>query len=612
VAVATDQRSPSPLRRNTPAAAGPASDGSTLRRLARDYLKPQWPRIGLAIVCMLIVAGATGLTAWLLEPAIRTIFVEHDHRMLMLIPLAILMVSAVKAAAAYGQGVLVADISRRLVVRLQKQLFHALMYSDLARLDADHSGTQLSHFLQNVGTVGTSMSTSLIGAFRDVPTMLSLIVVMFVMDWRLALVAVIAAPMIAVLTRQLSKVAGKSMRATISSTAEFAKRITEALQGIRIVKAYGREPMEIERTGSLIDQRMRHFFRAQRASLAAAPLTEALAGIGIAAVIFYGGTRVMAGTLQQSQFFTFLTSMVMAFQPMRTLSGLSAQIAQGRSAAHSLFAEIDIAPAVADAPNAKALALASRAGAHVRFEDVSFDYGREVPALSHVSLEAKAGETVALVGPSGAGKTTILNLLLRFYDVAGGRITIDGQDIRSITLSSLREGIALVAQDATLFDDTIAANIAYGGEGDVEAAARLAAADDFITSFPQGYETRAGEAGLQLSGGEKQRIAIARAFLKNAPILLLDEATSALDSRSEARVQEALSKLMKGRTTFVIAHRLSTILAADRIYVLSEGKVRESGTHSELIRRSGLYASLYKSQFRAGESADGAGTLARV
>ncbi len=256
--------------------------------------------------------------------------------------------------------------------------------------------------------------------------------------------------------------------------------------------------------------------------------------------------------------------------------------------------------------------LSSHGGAHVRFEDVSFKYGREIAALSHVDLEAKPGETVALVGPSGAGKTTILNLLLRFYEVGTGRISIDGEDIRGVTIASLRASMALVAQDATLFDDTIAANIAYGGTGDIVEAAELAAADEFISAFPGGYATRVGEAGGQLSGGQRQRIAIARAFLRDAPILLLDEATSSLDSRSEARVQEALAKLMKGRTTFVIAHRLSTILAADRIYVLDEGVVRECGTHSELIKQRGLYASLYQSQFRKDAEAPETGPRALV
>ncbi len=590
-----------PLAKRAP----PRAAAPVVRRLARDYLKPQTPRIVAAIACMLIVAGTTALTAWLLDPAIKTIFEDRRADMLILIPLAILGVSAVKAAAAYSQGVLMADVARNLVTGVQKTLFAHLMHADLARLSEQHSGVHQTNFLQNTSLLANSVSQALIGAFRDAPTMVGLIVVMFIEDWQLALVATVATPLVALMTRRLSKIAGKAMGGSIRNTNELAKRIAEALQGIRIVKAYGREDHETARASHLIDERMRHYFKAQRASLAAAPLTEALAGIGIAGVIFYGGSRVLGGTLEQQQFFTFLASMLWAFQPMRTLSNLATVATQGLRAAEAVFAEIDIAPEITDAPAARPLISACPAGAKVRFDNVSFTYGPEIPALTGISLEANPGETIALVGPSGAGKTTIFNLLLRFYEPNSGTITVDGQDIRAVTIASLRDHIALVAQDATLFDDTIAANIAYGAraghdatQAEIENAARHAAAQEFIARQPAGYLTRTGEDGGQLSGGQRQRIAIARAFLKDAPILLLDEATSALDTNSEAQVQAALSELMRGRTTFVIAHRLSTILRADRIYVLESGGIVETGNHGELLNRGGLYASLYQRQFR--------------
>ncbi|HXZ69091.1 MAG TPA: ABC transporter ATP-binding protein, partial [Alphaproteobacteria bacterium] len=500
-----------------------ASDGGlpTFSRLVGQYLKPEAPRIAIAILCMLMVAGATALTAYLLDPALHSMFpdlkridptlraatIAEQKRMVVLIPLAILAVNVVKAIAGYSQGILVAEVSRRVVTQLQKRLFSVLMHADLARLSAGHSGTQLTNFLQNAGLIGTSMTQVLTGVFRDIPTAIGLIVVMYVMDWKLALVGSVAIPLIALATRKLSKTAGKSMRGSIDFSNLLAKQIGEALKGIRIVKAYGREETEIRHASELIDSRMSFYFKAQRAGLAAAPLTEALAGIGIAAALFYGGERVMSGTLESAQFFTFIAAMLLAFQPMRTLSALQTQVTQGLRAAAAMFSEMDIVPQITDVPDAKPLVLASHSGAHIRFDDVSFNYGRDIPALTHVTLEAKPGETIALVGPSGAGKTTILNLLLRFYDASGGRVSIDGQDVRSVTLTSLREQIALVAQDATLFDDTISANIAYGGKGDIIAAAKLAAADEFISTFPHGYETRVGEAGNQLSGGQRQRIA---------------------------------------------------------------------------------------------------------
>lgn len=575
------------------------------RRLARDYLAPQAPRIAAAMACMLVVAATTALTAWLLEPAIRTILIEKQARMLLLIPLAIVAVSAVKAGAAYAQGVLMAEVGRSLVTGIQKRLFSRLMHADLARLSGGHSGTHQANFLQNTSLIAQAVSTSLIGIFRDAPTVIGLILVMFLMDWQLAIFATLVAPPVAALTRRLSKVAGKAMGRSIGNTNELAKRIAEALSGIRIVKAYGREDEEAARASHLIEERMRHYFKAQRASLAAAPLTEALGGVGLAVVIYYGGTRVLNNSLQLSEFMTFIGTMLWAFQPMRTLSNLATVSAQGLRAAEAVFGEIDIGPKIQDAPAARALVRAHPAGAHVRFQNVSFAYRPEIPALNDATIEARPGETVALVGPSGAGKTTAFNLLLRFYEPGVGAITVDGQDVRGLTMASLRDSIALVAQEAMLFDDTVSANIAYGartaagaGEAAIADAARHAAAEEFILKLPNGYQTRVGEDGSQLSGGQRQRIAIARAFLKNAPILLLDEATSSLDTHSEAQIQGALSELMRGRTTFVIAHRLSTIQRADRIYVLESGRIVETGSHAELLRRGGLYASLYERQFR--------------
>ena len=595
--IAGETRLPASSSASLPAQPKPRSASA---RLAVDYLRRKVGQIIPAIACMLIVAGTTSVTAWLLNPALEEIFINKRQDMLILLPLAVIGVNAVKAAAAYGQGILIADISRWLASELQTSLFSRLISADLARLKDGHSGTYQTHFLQNANLVAANTANCLVGIFREIPTALGLIVVMFFMEWRLTLAALTVAPMIAALTSHLSRVGKRSMAGNIETSNRLAKQISEALAGIRIVRAYGQEKAEMDRATGLISERMRLLFKAQRASLAAAPMTEALGALGIGIVIYVGGQFVLADTMTLAQFVTFLAALLMMFQPIRGLSNLATVWAQGISAAEKIFEELDTEPKIIDAPDASPLRLNAPGGAEVRFDSVGFDYNDNAPALSGVSLVAKRGETIALVGPSGAGKSTVLNLILRFYDVNRGQISVDGYNIDDCLIASVRDKIALVTQESVLFDDTVAANIAYGVPGasqaDIEQAAKLASADEFISTLPNGYQTRVGEDGGLLSGGQRQRIAIARAFLKDAPILLLDEATSALDTASEQRVQQALAELMSGRTTIVIAHRLSTILNADRIYAMDAGRVVEEGTHTTLLQKGGLYASLYNSQ----------------
>ena len=418
-------------------------------------------------------------------------------------------------------------------------------------------------------------------------------------NWKLAVFSVLVLPLIATVTRAISKSLRKASRRGMQETGALSRALSEALAGRRIVKAYNLENHVTALTETQIAQRLKFLLRAVRARSAAVPATDFIGGLAAAATILYAGYQGLHGQLQINQFAAFIAAMLYAQQPVRTLAQLWTISTEGLAAANRIFALIDSRPRIVDAPNAKPLEVArAPAGGAVRFENVRFGYTPGAPVLDGITLDIPAGKKVALVGPSGGGKTTVFNLLLRFYEPNCGAIVVDGQDIRNVTVKSLRENLALVTQEPVLFDETIAQNISLGrqdaGRAEIASAAKAAAADDFITALVGGYDARVGEGGLKLSGGQRQRIAIARAMLRNAPILLLDEATSSLDTESERQVQEALATLMKGRTTIVIAHRLSTVLDADKIYVLDRGQVVESGIHAELIARNGLYARLYQ------------------
>jgi subfamily B ATP-binding cassette protein MsbA len=381
-------------------------------------------------------------------------------------------------------------------------------------------------------------------------------------------------------------------------TGQLMTLLHQTFQGARHVKAYGMESYEISRARDYMYRLFKISQRAARMRAIASPLMETLGGVAVALVILYGGHQVLSGVRTPGAFFSFITALLLAYQPLKSLAGLNASMQEGLAAAQRIFSVLDIEPVIRDKPGAAVLKVS---GGEIRFDRVEFVYANGTVALKNISLTVPAGKRVALVGPSGAGKSTVLNLVPRFYDVASGRITVDGQDLRDVTLASLRAAIALVSQEVTLFDDTVKANIAYGrfdaSDADIFAAAKAAAADEFIRGLPQGYDTTVGEHGVKLSGGQRQRIAIARAMLKNAPVLLLDEATSSLDTESERQVQVALNTLMQGRTSVVIAHRLSTVIGADLIYVMEGGRVVEQGTHAELMRREGVYARLYALQF---------------
>lgn len=569
-----------------------------LRRLLVDYVRPHIRRLLAAAVCMALVAGMTGLTAWLLQPAIDEIFVARSQTLLVLLPLAVVVVAVVKGVAAYGQGVLMSGVGQSIIAETQLKMYSHLIRADLAYLHDMHTGKILSSFLFDATLLRDAVGRAVTGIMKDFLTVLALAVVMFVHDWRLALISVLAFPLAGFAIRKLGRRLRKVSTRTQEETGRLATHLTETLEGVRLVKAYGMEARETERASDAINRRLAQIMKEVRTRSASAPITEALGGLAVAMAIVYGGWQAQAGDLSLGAFTSFLAALLLAYQPVKSLATLNNALQEGLAAAQRIFAVLDVEASIRDAQDAKPLRLE---GGNVEFSGVQFAYDGEVPALNGVSLMVPAGAMVALVGPSGAGKSTLMNLIPRLYDVDSGQVTIDGQDVKDLELDSLRRHIAVVSQETTLFDDTVRANIAYGRldaeEDDIMDAARAAGVDEFATALPRGYETVVGENGVKLSGGQRQRLAIARAMLRDAPILLLDEATSSLDSETERQVQGALSRLMKGRTTLVIAHRLSTVIAADVIYVLEHGRIVEHGDHAGLLARGGRYAQLYSLQF---------------
>jgi subfamily B ATP-binding cassette protein MsbA len=583
------------------------SDGRSfhlMRRLLVESVLPYRYSLAGAIVCMTLVAATTAATAWLLDPVVNKVFVERQRAFLWLIGGAVFAVFAIKSIASYFQDVLLAHVGQHVVSDIQNRLFERLIHDDVAVFQAHTSGTLVSHFTYDINMMRAAVSNAMIGIGRDALSVVFLVGVVFYQDWLLATVSLIIAPLSIIPLQRLSKRMRRVSSQTQDEMGSLNMALSQVFQGIRLIKSYRLEDFEQGRVERLVNSLCRLSIRAARLQAAAQPLIDTFGGIAVAAVIVYGGARVIDGATTPGAFFSFIAAVLMAYQPMRSLSKVNVSLQMGLAAAERVFALIDRAPALVERPDAKPL---PRMSGGVRFDNVRFSYanagdaGSGEPALDGVRFEAPAGGVTALVGPSGAGKSTVFNLIPRFYDAESGRVLVNGCDVRSVTFASLRDALAVVSQEVTLFDDSVFNNIRSGRltatDAEVRAAAEAAAAAEFIERLPQGYDTQVGEHGLRLSGGQRQRIAIARAILKNAPILLLDEATSALDTESERAIQTALAALMKGRTSIVIAHRLSTIMHADMIHVFDKGRVIESGRHDELLAKGGLYARLHALQF---------------
>ena len=575
-----------------------ASDTMNIYKRLVKLARPHVSKFLLAMFCMLVVGGLTSALAFLVKPALDDIFMKKNMMMLKWIPVAVIAIYLFKGLCNYVQIVLMSFIGQRVVADVRNQLYQAIQGQSMSFFTKHPTGILMSRITNDVNSMQGTVSEAVTSLLKDSFTLVCLIFVIFYRDWQLALVAMVIFP----LTIYPIATFGRKMRSVATRTQVTMGTLTTLLQetisGARIVKAFGREDYEGSRFSRENENLLRLTLKAVSISAISSPFMEFLGGVGIAAIVFYGGYQVIQGVSTPGTFFSFLTALLMLYEPIKRLTNVNNTIQQGIAGAQRVFSIIDTVPEIQNKTGAVPLPAIAKA---IELRNVTFRY-EDVPVLNRINLTVRAGEAVAFVGMSGGGKTTLVNLIPRFYDVTEGQIRIDGLDIRDVTIESLRAQIGMVTQQTILFNDTVRNNIVYGDSGKTEAdvirAAKAANAHNFIMNLPQGYDTVIGEQGTKLSGGERQRISIARALLKDAPILILDEATSSLDTEAEIEVQEALENLMRGRTTLVIAHRLSTIRNADRIVVLVNGEIVEEGTHEALLESRGEYFRLYQMQFK--------------
>ena len=563
--------------------------------------KPHLPKFILAMLCMLVVGGLTSALAFLVKPVLDDIFMKKNAAMLKWIPIAVVAIYMLKGLCTYVQTILMNFIGQRVVADIRNRLYQVIQTQSMSFFTKNPTGILMSRITNDVNSMQGAVSEAVTSLLKDSFTLICLMFVIFYRDWQLALVAMVIFPVtiypIATFGRKMRKLATRT-QVTMGSLTTL---LQETISGARIVKAFGREDYESSRFSRENENLLKLTLKSVAISAVSSPFMEFLGGVGIAAIIFYGGYQVIQGVSTPGTFFSFLAALILLYEPIKRLTNVNNTIQQGIAGAQRVFSIIDAVPEIRNKPEAIPLLAISKA---IDIRNVTFRY-EDTPVLKQINLTVRAGEAVAFVGMSGGGKTTLVNLIPRFYDVSEGQILIDGRDIRDVTMESLRAQIGIVTQQTILFNDTVRNNIIYGDiektEADVIRAAKAANAHHFIMNLPEGYDTVIGEQGTKLSGGERQRISIARALLKDAPILVLDEATSSLDTEAEIEVQEALENLMKGRTTLVIAHRLSTIRNADRIVVLVNGEIVEEGTHEALLDKKGEYFRLYQMQFKNGD-----------
>ena len=572
-----------------------------LLRLYHSYIKKYFRKLIISLLLSIGVAGCTASIAWLLDPAIEKMFIEQDKSMMLLIPIAIVFAFAGKGLSLYLARVVLIKVGNNIVTTMQKQLASTILKSDIHTLESKHSGQYISHIMFDVGQVNALVSNGVLNLMKDSLTLIVLIGLMFYQNWKLAFFALLMMPLAAFVAKSLGKRIGKATKESIILNASLISYLSEMLKGSRMIKIFQQEKFESDRSSKILTDNMHIRNKVGFIMIRATPIMELLTGFMIAGFIYYSGFMIISGEMGINNFFSFLTAMMLAYQPIRSLATINMMFYQGATGAERVFKVLDTEPEIKEIENHPNLKINT---GNIEFKNVSFTYPKtDAEAVKNINISIKGGTTAALVGHSGAGKSTIVNLIPRFYDPKEGSIQIDGQIINEVSLASLRKRISMVSQDIILFDDTVRANIAYAklnaSEEEIKKACDFAAASDFIKDLPKSYETLIGENGIRLSGGQKQRISIARAVLKNSPIILLDEATSSLDSASEEKVQNAIINLTKNKTTLVIAHRLSTIIRADKIFVLNQGKIADFGTHNELLKNSMIYKNLYSKQLSA-------------
>ena len=571
-----------------------------LKRLYQDYTSNFIKKILIAVFFSILLAGSTASIAYLLDPAIKKIFIEKDQTLIWIIPGLIIIAFTVKGLSLYTAKIIMIGVAAEVSKNIQSDMLRSLIKADTQLIESKHSGKFIANLTNDVGMITNLVSVAILSLFKDSFTLIGLLSVMFFQNWKLSLIALIMIPLATFAARSLGKRIGKVSTEQMVEAGVLIKFLSEIFKNHKLIKIFQKENYENSRAEKFLNAVKEKSRKIAIVFVRASPIMEVLTGIMIAVLIFYSGKLIISDELNINNFFSFLAAMMLAYQPVRSLATLNIGINQGLASAKRILPIVDNKNKIADHKDGSEIQLIS---GDINFKDVNFAYtNNEAQVLKSVNLSIQGGKMTSLVGHSGAGKSTILNLIPRFYDCTSGDIMIDNQSIYKSTINSLRKNISLVSQDTTLFDDTIKNNIAYANlnanQEEIEEAAKYSYANEFIDKLPKKYDTIVGENGVKLSGGEKQRLSIARAILKKSPIILLDEATSSLDAETESKIQKAINFLTKNRTTIVIAHRLSTILNSDKIYVIDSGKIISEGSHKELLLNSSVYKNFYEKQIK--------------